>query len=515
MLGFEHLALRETFNRRLTLSALLIAVSQFNFGFDQQGFAATQSMDAFDKQFGVWDVKKKTYVLPTVWLSYFNGFNYITFGLGIIIGSWVSKHFGRRMCMFIMSLWAIFSATIVITSKTPDQILAGRILNYIYIGMELSVVPVFQSEITPARARGFIVGTYQLSLTIGGLVINSVARGTGSNNDNSAWRIPFGLFYVVPVIVASLIWFVPESPRWLAIKDRPEAAMKALRELREGKFSEQEINAEYHMILAGIQLQQEKGTFFDMWKGVNLKRSLVVITANFFLQSTGQIFASIYGALFVKSLGTINQFNITIITACINTVVCLVSMALVDKVGRRKLLLVGGTVQSAALMTMGGLGTVNDPSRGIKSGIIAMQVIFVTGYFIGWASIVHTLSAELPSSKLRDLTYRTASVVNVITQFAVSFSLPYLLNAPYANLGSKVGFIFGSMAVLSLVFAYWCVPEVKGRSLEEVDRLFESGTPLRNFATAQVDMGSIIALRKLEEMKSGEVSHVEVQKSQG
>lgn len=82
MLGFEHLALRETFNRRLTLSALLIAVSQFNFGFDQQGFAATQSMDAFDKQFGVWDVKKKTYVLPTVWLSYFNGFNYITFGLG-------------------------------------------------------------------------------------------------------------------------------------------------------------------------------------------------------------------------------------------------------------------------------------------------------------------------------------------------------------------------------------------------------------------------------------------------
>lgn len=200
------------------------------------------------------------------------------------------------------------------------------------------------------------------------------------------------------------------------MKDRPEAAMEALRKLREGKFTDDEINAEYQMILAGVQLQQEKGTFFDMWKGVNLKRSLIVITANFFLQSTGQIFASIYGALFVKSLGTVNQFTITIITACINTVICVVSMALVDKIGRRKLLLMGGTVQSAALMTMGGLGTVNDPSRSIKSGIIAMQVIFVTGYFIGWASIVHTLSAELPSSKLRDMTYRTASVVNVTTQ---------------------------------------------------------------------------------------------------
>lgn len=82
MLGIEHLALRESFNRRLTLTALLIAVSQFNFGFDQQGFASTQSMNAFDKQFGQYNAKKHTYVLPTVWLSYFNGFNYITFGFG-------------------------------------------------------------------------------------------------------------------------------------------------------------------------------------------------------------------------------------------------------------------------------------------------------------------------------------------------------------------------------------------------------------------------------------------------
>ncbi|KAJ9639278.1 hypothetical protein H2204_003889 [Knufia peltigerae] len=514
MLGVKHLALRESFNLRLTLTALLIAVSQFNFGFDQQGFASTQSMNAFDKQFGRYNAKKHTYELPTVWLSYFNGFNYITFGFGIILGSWVSKHFGRRMCMFTMSLWALVSATVVITSTTPDQMLAGRILNYVYIGMELAVVPVYQSEIAPARARGFLVGTYQLSLTIGGLVVNSVARGTGSMKSNSAWRIPFGLFYIIPAIVASLIWFVPESPRWLAMKDRPEAALESLRKLREGKFTEDEIKAEFQVIIAGLQLQHEKGTFFDMWKGVNLKRSLIVITANFFLQSTGQIFASIYGALFVKSLGTVNQFTITVITACINTVVCLISMALVDKVGRRVLLLVGGTVQCAALLTMGGLGTVKGPSRGIKSGIIAMQVVYITGYFVGWASIVHTLSAELPSVKLRDMTYRTASTVNVATQFAVSFSLPYLLNAPYANLGSKVGFIFGSMAFLSLVFAYWCVPEVKGRSLEEVDRLFELGIPLRQFGTAHVDLETSVALGKLDQNKSGVAVHVEHDKGQ-
>ena len=77
MLDFGHLALRETFNRRLILSILLITFSQFNFGFDQQGFAATQAMDSFAKQFGEWDPKKEVWYLPSVWLSWFNGLNYL------------------------------------------------------------------------------------------------------------------------------------------------------------------------------------------------------------------------------------------------------------------------------------------------------------------------------------------------------------------------------------------------------------------------------------------------------
>lgn len=74
MLGFGHLALRESFNKRLTLTILLICFSQFNFGFDQQGFSTTQAMDAFAKQFGYFDEKKQKYELDSVWLSMFNGF---------------------------------------------------------------------------------------------------------------------------------------------------------------------------------------------------------------------------------------------------------------------------------------------------------------------------------------------------------------------------------------------------------------------------------------------------------
>jgi SP family sugar:H+ symporter-like MFS transporter len=226
-----------------------------------------------------------------------------------MLGSWVSSHWGRRMCMFSMSIWACVAATIVITSKTRDQILVGRVMNYIYIGMELSVVPLFQGEIVPAQARGFVVGTYQISLFIGGLIMNCVARGTGGFAGREAYMIPFGLFYIVPTIVACLIWFVPESPRWLILRGRQEEGLAALRKFRAGKFSEEEIQIEFDKIVLGIHTEVEQGSFVDIFRSGVIKRTVVVIGANFFLQATGQIFTSIYGALFVKSLGTINPFS--------------------------------------------------------------------------------------------------------------------------------------------------------------------------------------------------------------
>lgn len=146
------------------------------------------------------------------------------------------------------------------------------------------------------------------------------------------------------------------------------------------------------------------------------------------------------------------------------------------------MLFFGGSIQIAALFVMGGLGaSSSDPPAPFKVGIICMLTVFGFGFCAGWAPVSHILSAEIPSTRLRDMTYRTASAVNIIIQFVTTFATPYLLNAPYANLGAKVGFIYGGAAVLATVFAWFCVPECKGKSLEEIDRLFLDGVPLRKF----------------------------------
>lgn len=155
------------FNRRLAFSIFVIAVSTFNYGFDNQAFATTQAMEAFTRRFGEYDESTGSYAINSQWLALFNSLNYIGFAAGtlsfiymptgvpfnailspgVIIGSFISARFGRRWCMFIMSVYALITATINVTSNSNEQIMAGRGLNYVYVGMELSVVPVFQSEI--------------------------------------------------------------------------------------------------------------------------------------------------------------------------------------------------------------------------------------------------------------------------------------------------------------------------------------------------------------------------------
>lgn len=171
----------------------------------------------------------------------------------------------------------------------------------------------------------------------------------------------------------------------------------------------------------------------------------------------------------------------------------------------------GAVVQTASLFTMAGLGTQSHPSLAIKTGITAMVTIFGVGFQLGWAPLSHVVAAEIPTTRLRDQTYAVGAVFNILIQFLVTFSLPYLLNAPYANLGSKVGFIFGSTAVLATIFSYFGIPECNGKTLEEIDELFLEGVSIRKFGKAHSrrHMEIYEENEKAEGLTKGEVTHSE------
>lgn len=170
---------------------------------------------------------------------------------------------------------------------------------------------------------------------IGGLVINSVCFGTSGIADNRAWRIPLGLFYIVPTIVLSLIWLIPESPRWLLRKGQDDEALVNLRRLREGPFTEEDIQAEFTELRTSLENEVEQGRFIELFQGKNLKRTAIVAVVNILQQACGQAFASQYSAIYVKTLGTINPFGYQLINAAVNitTMICILLWA--DLAGRR------------------------------------------------------------------------------------------------------------------------------------------------------------------------------------
>ncbi|KAK3714968.1 hypothetical protein LTR37_007458 [Vermiconidia calcicola] len=327
------------FTKHLVLACGVVAISTFNYAFDQQGFNSTQAMDAFDREFGHYNPEKGVYELETYYLSLLNSLVYIGFAAGAWIGSLISSHYGRRMTIFCMSLWALVTATLLVTSGVSHnkwQLLVGRVLNYIYIGMELSSVPVYQSEVVPAPIRGLMVGSYQVSLGIGGLIINSICRGTSTIKNNNAWMIPYGLYYVIPSFVASTIWFIPESPRWLLMKERDDEALRNMKLFR-GEGNEMAAEAELDLIRSSLREESDKGSWADLFKGHNRRRTGIVLGVAFFFQATGQVFSGHYGAVFVKSLGTVNPFNITVSQSAINTVTSFIGIIMLDRVGRRYL----------------------------------------------------------------------------------------------------------------------------------------------------------------------------------
>lgn len=169
-------------------------------------------------------------------------------------------------------------------------------------------------------------------------------------------------------------------------------------------------------------------------------------------------------------------------------------------------MIMGAAIQMFALYIMGGLGTRENPSFPVRQAITAMVSLFGIGFTLGWAPLSHVVTAEIPTTRLRDVTYATASIFNICIQFSISFSIPYLLFAPYANLGSKVGFIFGTSALGALFFSYFCIPECKGKTLEEIDQLFVERVPIRKFATTQ--LSDLVGRSDVESFNRSEVQVV-------
>lgn len=400
--------------------------------------------------------------------------------VGAILAGPISIKIGRKHSLIISALlFAVSAYGSGLPDFLPESIsllVVFRIIGGLGIGMASMNAPMYIAEIAPAKRRGNLVTYYQLAIVIGFFVVFLAtyfigSRLTEAQNLEYGWRqmfwselIPSGLFLIC-------LFFVPKSPRWLLLKGRDTEALAVLIKIH-GEEKALEESKEIKLSLQN-ETNTTKINYFS--KGI---LTIIIIGSTFSIlqQFTGINAVLYYGAdIFEKALGFGKEdvLKQQILLAFVNLIFTFVAMATVDKFGRKPLVYVGAIGMLVGFLLLG--ITIQQQTIGFLS--LLGVLIFIGSFALSMGPVVWVLLSEMFPNKIRSVAMSVAVAVQWAGNYVVSQSFP-MVNASEVNNndfwnGSLPYFIFIAFIFLIIVFTYKFIPETKGKSLEEIEAIWE------------------------------------------
>jgi SP family galactose:H+ symporter-like MFS transporter len=394
--------------------------------------------------------------------------------IGALIGGRLADLFGRRKLLIATAIIFALGAILCAVATSAVILVIGRIIVGFGIGLSSSGVPVYISEVAPANARGWQVSLFQLAITIGILLAYLVdyafARIQG-------WRWMFGISIVPAAIFGISMFFLPESPRWLLQRGEREKALAMLARVR----GTSEIHVELQEIEESLKKAPESGRFSDLF-APSIRPALIVgIGLAIFQQITGINTVIYYAPLIIQSAGISSASGAILATAgigMVNVMVTILSMWLIDRKGRRPLLLVGIFGMAITLAILGFVFRMSNQSTGMAWLAVISLMAYVGSFAISLGPIFWLLISEIYPLKIRNSAEGIAATFN--------WGANLLITLTFLTLVEKVGpsgtfWLYGASAIAAGIFSYYYVPETKGRSLEEIEEFWHNKN---QFATA-------------------------------
>jgi SP family xylose:H+ symportor-like MFS transporter len=398
--------------------------------------------------------------------------------IGCIIGGAISgllaRRYGRRNSLmlaaalfFFSALGSAFPETLFFTYGEPTMglLLAFnlyRIIGGIGVGLASAVVPMYIGEIAPANIRGRLVSLNQFAIIFGMLVVYfvnwGIANGQSLDWINSiGWRrmflseaIPAGLFGI-------LLFFVPETPRYLSLNDKDDKALAILTRIN-GQQRAQSILSEIKSTI-----QNHSGNLWSYGKSV----IIIGILLSVFQQFVGINVALYYAPRIFESMGAGKDASMlqTVVMGLVNVVFTVFAILTVDKLGRKPLLMIGSVGMAIGMFAIGALSFMNI----VGTSTLVFIIIYTASFMMSWGPICWVLIAEIFPNKIRG----KAVAVAVAAQWAAN----YFISSTYPSMmefsGGLTYSFYGLMSVLSFLFVWKMVPEPKGKTLEEIEQFWK------------------------------------------
>ncbi|CAF1372460.1 unnamed protein product [Adineta ricciae] len=455
------------------------------YGYDTGSISGIIEMKCFLKIFGSKQVNA-AYALTSndksLIVSILSAGTFIGALLGYPSGDYLGRRYGLICACLIFSIGVACQTA---ASSLPLFVI-GRFIAGLGVGIISCIVPMYQSECAPKWIRGAIVSAYQLFITIGLLLAAIVNNGTKDIDSSNCYRIPTGLQLIWSAILSFGMFFLPESPRYLVMKGNIDAAYQSQAKLLSKNVDDSEVDNDIKELIADLELMKTYSTSsyadcFRMGPQKNLLRTLVGIFLQAWQQLTGINFIFYYGTSFFHASGISQPFLITIITNIVNVVMTIPGMLLMDKLGRRKILIVGAIGMLICEYIVAIIGTIvgqSNPSA--QKTLIVFVCVYIAFFASTWGPAAWVITSEIYPISIRAKCMSFSVASNWLFNFALGYATPYMVDEDKGNLGSKVFFLWGSTCVGCLVFAVFCIWETKGLSLEQVNYLVRNSSPIKS-----------------------------------
>ncbi|EXJ95153.1 hypothetical protein A1O1_00272 [Capronia coronata CBS 617.96] len=410
---------------------------------------------------------------------------------GAIIAGDLADFIGRRTTIIAGCAVFCFGAALQTASSSYGLLVAGRLIAGFGVGFVSAIIILYMSEISPRKVRGALVSGYQFCITIGLLLASCVVYGTQNYPDSRSYRIPIALQMLWALILAGGLFLLPESPRYFVRRGDLDKATTVLARLRGQPRDSEYIQQELAEIVANHEYELQatpQGGYVDSWLNCfrgslfmpssNLRRTILGTSLQMMQQWTGVNFIFYFGTSFFAQLGTIsNPFLISLITTLVNVCSTPLSFWIIERFGRRTIMIWGAAGMVVCQFIVAIAGTVDGGNPSTVKAEIAFICIYIFFFATTWGPGAWVVIGEVFPLPIRSRGVGLSTASNWLWNCIIAVITPYMVGADKGNLGPKVFFIWGSLCACAFVYAYFLIPETKGLTLEQVDRMLEETTP--------------------------------------